>query len=347
MPPEIRNDFQDSTPCPAEQKHGLMRIAFGPVPSRRLGRSLGINNIPAKYCTYSCGYCQVGKTLNHSIVRQEFFPPQLLVEEVGKKVVKAQERGEPIDFLTFVPYGEPTLDIHLGKEIECLKSLGVRIAVITNSSLLWRRDVQDDLVGADLVSIKADTVVEREWHKLNRPHVELTLPLVMRGLREFAHRFDGELLSETMLISGVNDDAHSLDKLSDFLVEIGPRIAYLATPTRPPAENWVCPVSKPQFQIAVQILSSKLDFVETLSGYEGNSFVSIGDTANDLKAICAVHPMREDAVKRLLRKTGTDWSLVQKLISEGELVEKHFQGVRFYVSSLEGSVAKRNRFSSD
>lgn len=128
---------------------------FGPVPSRRLGRSLGVNNIPFKHCSYSCIYCQLGWTDKLTIERRKFFDRQLIFEEVRRRL---EETGE-VDYITFVPDGEPTLDVNLGSEIELLKGLG-RVAVITNSSLLFREDVRADLLKADLVSLKIDAAEE-------------------------------------------------------------------------------------------------------------------------------------------------------------------------------------------
>jgi len=124
-------------------------IAFGPVPSRRLGRSLGVNNIPPKVCTYSCVYCQVGRTIRMQVERRVFYGPEEILQAARDKVERARESGEPIDYLTFVPDGEPTLDVNLGREIELLRSLGIKIAVITNASLIWREDVREALMKAD------------------------------------------------------------------------------------------------------------------------------------------------------------------------------------------------------
>ena len=145
-------------------------IAFGPVPSRRLGRSLGINNIPPKVCTYSCAYCQLGRTIKMQVDRQPFYNPRKILMSVQDKVEKAREAGEPITYLTFVPDGEPTLDINLGREIELLKPLHLPIAVISNASLVWRPEVAAALAMADWVSLKVDTVDEQAWRRLNRPH---------------------------------------------------------------------------------------------------------------------------------------------------------------------------------
>ena len=121
-------------------------IAFGPVPSRRLGYSLGINNIPAKYCTYSCVYCQVGRTTHMTLDRQEFYPVDQILAEVGQKVTEVAQAGKKIDYLTLVPDGEPTLDLNLGKVISGLKQFEIPVAVISNASLIDQIDVQDELM---------------------------------------------------------------------------------------------------------------------------------------------------------------------------------------------------------
>ena len=107
-------------------------VAFGPVPSRRLGRSLGINNIPPKFCSYSCVYCQVGKTRDLTIARRSFYKPEEIFEQVKRKVNETIQRNEQIDYLTFVADGEPTLDMNLGNEVSLLKQIGIPIAIITN-----------------------------------------------------------------------------------------------------------------------------------------------------------------------------------------------------------------------
>ena len=129
-------------------------IVYGPVPSRRLGRSLGINNVPPKTCSYSCLYCQLGRTLRVEVEPGSFYKIPRIAEQVGTKLKRAADKGELVDYVTFVPDGEPTLDADLGREIEVLKTLGVRVAVITNGSLLWREDVRQNLRHADWVSLK-------------------------------------------------------------------------------------------------------------------------------------------------------------------------------------------------
>ncbi len=158
-------------------------IAFGPVPSRRLGRSLGINNIPPKVCSYSCAYCQVGKTMQMEVERRPFYPPGEILDEVRAKVKKSEELGQAIDYLTFVPDGEPTLDSNLGREIEMLKSLGTKIAVISNASLIWMEGVREELSKADWVSLKVDAIEETAWRKINHPHRSLKLESIAGNTR--------------------------------------------------------------------------------------------------------------------------------------------------------------------
>ena len=187
-------------------------IIFGPVPSRRLGRSLGVNNIPPKVCSYSCIYCQVGATDSMSIKRKEFYSSDQIYYEVAEKVRQLNKVGEKIDNITFVPDGEPTLDINIGNTIEKLKSFGIKIAVITNASLIWDIQVQKDLMKADWVSLKIDSVIENIWRKINRPHGLLDLQKILHGIEEFAASFRGILVTETMLVKGVNDNRESLSK---------------------------------------------------------------------------------------------------------------------------------------
>ncbi|MCK4514845.1 MAG: radical SAM protein, partial [Spirochaetaceae bacterium] len=309
-------------------------IAFGPVPSRRLGRSVGINNIPPKICTYACVYCQLGRTIKMRVEREAFYTPEEIVQSVQEKVQKAQAANEPIDYLTFVPDGEPTLDVHLGREIELLKPLGIKIAVITNSSLVSREDVRNDLQGADWVSLKVDSVKESIWRKVDRPPGVLELNAIQEGMLELAATFEGVLVTETMLVEGVNDGEESVGGITGFLSQLKPRTVYLSIPTRPPAENWVHPPDEKTINRAFQIMSERLDHVEYLIGYEGNEFAFTGDVQEDLLSITAVHPMREDAVGAFLERANSDWEVVHRLVAEDELVETEFEGWKFYLRRL-------------
>ena len=304
---------------------------FGPVPSRRLGRSLGIDTIPAKFCSYSCVYCQVGRTCNVQSVRHRFCRPEILAADVYQRVGELRASGQAVDYLTFVADGEPTLDLNLGREIEVLRPLGIKIAVITNCSLIWRPEVQAELALADWVSLKVDTVDQDVWHVLNQPHHSLRFEAILAGILTFAGNFKGDLVTETMLVRGSNDSDTDFEKLAGFLAEVKPSTAFVAVPIRPPAETWVRPPEPATLNRAMQVIGTKVNRVEYLTGYEGNAFASTGDVVADIMSITSVHPMREDAVGDLLSKTKSDWTVVQRLIEEGRLVETEYEGRKFYL----------------
>ena len=314
--------------------NSIEMTAYGPVPSRRLGQSLGINHIPPKICTYSCVYCQLGPTIRTQLERREFYSPENVSNEVKMQVNKALEGKDRIDYLTFVPDGEPTLDINLGEEIELLKSLGIKIAVISNASLMWREDVRKDLLEADWVSLKVDAVTETLWKRVNRPYRTLDQGAVLDGMKAFAEEFKGELATETMLIKGLNDRSKEAKKIADFLTDLSPEKAYVAIPTRPPAEKWVKPADEQAINMAYQIFDEKLKHVEYLIGYEGNAFAFTGNVEEDLLSITSVHPMREDGVDMLLSKAGENWETIQRLIKEQKLFETEYQGKKFYMRKL-------------
>jgi wyosine [tRNA(Phe)-imidazoG37] synthetase (radical SAM superfamily) len=307
------------------------RCWFGPVPSRRLGRSLGINNIPPKVCTYSCVYCQVGRSTEMPVERRAFRDPRSIYESVRERCEQTSREGESIDYLTFVPEGEPTLDRNLGEEITRLKTLGVPVGVITNGSLIGDAGVRDELRRADWVSLKVDAVRESAWRRINRPHRSLDLAAMLEGMREFVKGFTGTLVTETMLVEGINDDEEGLEEIAGLLRRLRPETAYLSVPTRPPAEASVRAPDEKTLNRAWQIVARKLPRVEYLIGYEGDAFATTGDAEQDLLGITAVHPMRREAVEKLLSRAAADWSVVEGLVARGDLAETAHDGHRFYV----------------
>ena len=306
-------------------------LTFGPIPSRRLGRSLGINNIPPKICSYSCIYCQIGKTSNLKVQPQPFYPPSEIFEEVQEKMRRSREKGESIDYLTFVPDGEPTLDVNLGQEIKLIKSLGIKIAVITNASLMEQEQVRENLKDADLVSLKIDSTEEGIWRRINRPHRNLRLDSILEGILEFSRTFRGKIITETMLIKNINDHSQNIERVADFLAQLKPSQAYLSLPIRPPAERWVQASSEEIVNQSYYLFKEKVDQVEYLIGYEGNAFAFTGEVEEDILSITAVHPLREEALRDFLKRANSDWSMAEKMIGEGKLVETEYEGHKFYI----------------
>lgn len=309
-------------------------IAFGPVPSRRLGRSLGVNNIVPKACTQSCVYCQLGRTTHMTVERGAFHGPQAILRDVRARLAAAADHGERTDYVTFVADGEPTLDACLGDELALLRPLGVPLAVITNASLIWREDVRRDLMAADWVSLKVDAVDPDVWRRVDRPHGALRLEEIQRGMLRFRSAYRGILTTETMLVRGLNDGQQHLEEVARFLGRLQPDCAYLAVPTRPPAEPWVRSADEAGVTRAYGIVSAQVERVECLTGYEGDAFARTGDPEEDLLRITSVHPMRRSAVEALLAGSGADWSLVERLLEDGRLVSTAHGGTAYLVRSI-------------
>jgi len=310
----------------------MNRIVFGPVPSRRLGQSLGINNIPYKNCSYSCLYCQVGITKNPSVERKAFYPPERIAAETGEILGKLKGRGEKVDFLTFVPDGEPTLDVNIGKEIRSLKDFGIKVAVITNASLLWKEDVREDLMEADLVSAKVDAVEPATWKKINRPAEELDYGVILKGIEKFCGEFGGTLLTETLLIRDINDSEEEVRGVARFISRLKPSVAFVGIPTRPPAEKWVLPPD-PEFvnRAYLIFMENGLNTELILGGGGEASFGYTGDIEGDLLNIISVHPMSGKQVEEFLKKAGGGWSSVENLLKEKKAREIEYAGQKYYL----------------
>ncbi len=305
-------------------------ITFGPIPSRRLGRSLGINNIPPKVCSYSCVYCQAGITDTLSIERRSFLSTDAVYSEVAGKLDFLRAGDEQIDYITFVPDGEPTLDVNLGSTLRRLKPLGVKLAVITNATLLWDEGVRNDLYEADWVCVKVDSVREEIWKAVDRPHGKLSLEQIKTGIRKFASGYRGILATETMLVGGMNEDVAPITETAEFIGKLRPKKAYIMVPTRPPAERSVMPAGEEAVNAAYQIFGSFMENVELLICPEGTEFSCPGRADEELLGIVAVHPMRKDAVKRFLSRSNEEWNLVDGLIAAGQLSEVVYLGETFY-----------------
>ena len=304
-------------------------ISFGPVPSRRLGNSLGINNILSqKVCSYSCIYCQVGLTRKYNVNREEFYEPDKILEEVQKHLEKLSKKP---DYLTFVANGEPTLDKNLGRSIRKLKKIGIPVAVITNASLLSDPQVQDDLCLADWVSVKVDANDETVWHKINRPFLSLGFKQHKEGLLKFSLLYKGKLVTETMLVKEINDHPDILQKNASLIREITPSVAYISVPTRPPALSFVEKPDEEVINEAYQIYTEAGLTVELLLGFEGVNTGYTGNAIEDIVNICTVHPIREDTMQELLKKDHADPVTLDILLQGNYIKKVCYNGKSFYV----------------
>jgi len=263
--------------------------------------------------------------------RSEFYDPNLIVHSVADKLKECNKKNETIDYVTFVPDGEPTLDLNLGKEIAEVKKLGVPVALITNSSLMDNASLHKELMQLDWISLKIDSLTEETWRKIDRPHKRINFTKMLQGIIRFANNFKGKLTTETMLISGYNDSDKELELISNFLEKLEPQISYISIPTRPPAEKHALPANEMTLAKAYSIFAGKIPQVEHLIGYEGNEFGCSGDAYQDILSITAVHPMRKDAVEELLQNNQADKDVINKLINEGLILATEYHGHTYYV----------------
>ena len=311
---------------------------FGPVPSRRLGRSLGINHIPPKICSYACRYCQLGNAITMSIERNRFFEPSAIREEVARKLEELSVAKAHVDYMAFVPDGEPTLDARLGETAELLKFFGIPLAIISNASLVSLPSVREDLAIFDWVSLKVDAVRRDVWRALDRPHRDLSLEKILQGVTAFAESYRGHLETETMLVAGINDQEDHLEEMASFLEPLEPAVCRLSSPTRPPACSDVTCVDEKGLAAATSIfLAHHLD-VRILNAYEGNDFTRTGDLREALLSILSVHPMKEIAVAGFLedqeKSSGDGKELLSTLLQEEEIITTLWRGERFYARNL-------------
>jgi wyosine [tRNA(Phe)-imidazoG37] synthetase (radical SAM superfamily) len=214
---------------------------FGPVPSRRLGFSLGIDLVPYKICSYDCIYCQLGRTTEKTLARKEYIPLETILEEVGEKL--KEDIG--VDYITLSGSGEPTLYSRLSELIAGLKKLSKKpVAVLTNGSLLWDRKVQQDIMEADLVIPSVDAGDESLFQYVNRPHPGLSFEKVSQGIADFRQHYKGRMWIEVLLLNGVTSINSEVSKIAALIRNIHPHKIQLNTAVRPPAENFAEPLPR-------------------------------------------------------------------------------------------------------
>ncbi len=234
-----------------------MNHVFGPVPSRRLGYSLGVDIIPPKYCTYDCIYCQIGRTTDKGIQRKSFYDAGSIADEVARKVASAR-----VDMITFSGSGEPTLNADLGAMIRRVKErVDTPVAVITNGSLLYDRDVRADLAEADVVLPSLDAVTDQVFQRINRPHPSLDIRRIIEGLREFRAECSKPVWLEIMLIRNINDDPEELKKMAQIVSSLGVDRIQLNTVTRPPSEESVCRLEEGDLQAICKLFGPRCEVI--------------------------------------------------------------------------------------
>jgi wyosine [tRNA(Phe)-imidazoG37] synthetase (radical SAM superfamily) len=227
-----------------------MKYLFGPVPSRRLGISLGVDLVPHKVCSLNCVYCEVGKTTNLTIERREYVPIEGVIEELNNYLSQNPE----LDFITFSGQGEPTLNSGLEKVINFIKSNYPRykVALITNGTLFWDKNVRNEVQKADVLLPSLDAVNKMTFLKLNRPNKNLQIDQIIEGLIRLRKEFKGKIYLEIFFVPGLNDTESELNLLKSTIQKIKPDIIQLNTLDRPGTENWVKPLPRERLEQIVK-----------------------------------------------------------------------------------------------
>jgi wyosine [tRNA(Phe)-imidazoG37] synthetase (radical SAM superfamily) len=245
--------------------HNISSV-FGPVPSRRLGRSLGIDVIPPKTCSYDCVYCESGPTTHLTVKRQAFIEPERVLQDL---LAYFQEHPGGADVLTFSSAGEPTLYEPLGELIREIKRQfrSLPLVVLTNGSLLWDTAVRQALLAADRVVPSLDAVTETVFQNLNRPHPSLDLAVILEGLKAFRQDYRGQFHLEIMLVSGFNNQPEELSKMRPLIDCLHPDQVELNTVVRPPAEPGCRGLSSLEMEAVRQLFPA--DTTEIIGRFKG------------------------------------------------------------------------------
>lgn len=281
-----------------------MKYLYGPVLSRRLGLSLGVNLVPRKVCTYNCIYCQLGRTTFRTLQRQQYLP----IEEILREAEEALRLHQGLDFVSVSGSGEPTLNSRIGELIRGLKDISpYPVAVITNGSLLFMDEVKEALLPADVVLPSLDAVNPAVFETINRPHPDLDIARITEGIRDFRRSFRGKLWLEVLFCRGINDNRDDILALKRAIDEIEPDLVHLNTVLRPGAEDYAYPVSEEKLRAIARQLGPK---AVTLA------------TRHEKRVISPLGPLKERVLKSLEVRPQTLEDLSHGLgIGEGELVQ--------------------------
>ena len=319
---------QGETACESQPRTS-MKYVFGPVPSRRLGQSLGIDTIPLKTCNWNCVYCQLGRTVPLTNERREYYPRQAILAEVSRAA--EAHRPDEIDWFTFVGSGEPTLHSGLGWLLLQVKELCKKpVAVITNGALLYLPEVRVELAAADAVLPSLDAGEPGLYRGLNRPHPECTFERLVHGLSDFRRMYMGKLWVEVMLVRGLNDDEQALKGIAAVLEKIRPDAVHINVPTRPPVETWVQPPDEEGLMRATAILGDIAEVVRPAEGaFDLSGYASVTDA---VVAIITRHPMRQEELEQALAQwaPGQVSQALAELEASGQAQVVGRYGVRFW-----------------
>jgi wyosine [tRNA(Phe)-imidazoG37] synthetase (radical SAM superfamily) len=303
-----------------------MSHIFGPVPSRRLGFSLGIDAVPFKVCTLNCVYCQVGRTSVKTLERKQWIAPQAILDELRNILAKEEQ----IDFITFSGSGEPTLNSALGEMIESIKDMTpTPVAVLTNGTLFYLPEVRRDVLDANVIVPSLDAVSPEVFEKLNRPHPDLTVENMLRGLKLLRKEFRGQLWLEVMIVKNINDSMDELKKIAAAIEDINPDKIQINSVFRPAAERSIEPAFTETLELAKVLFGEKAEIIEEFRSDRHNAIVA------DIKgSIIQLIKRRPCSAGDISKSLGIHESVLaahlEILLQEQRIREVIHQGIKFY-----------------
>ena len=303
------------------------RHLYGPVPSRRLGGSLGIDLVPHKICTYDCIYCQIGKTTKKTLTRKEYVPVKEITEEVERFL---KEGAASIDYLSLTGSGEPTLHSQIRSVIEGIKAItSIPVAVITNGSLLYEEEVRQDLLRADLVLPSLDAVSPEVFRKINRPRKGFSVDKVIEGLVEFRNVYKGQIWLEILFCKDVNDDKEELFGMRKAIDRIRPDRIHLNTVVRPPSEKWAIPLNQKEMEEMRVFFGEKASIISEFDRHP--PAVAERDIKEEILKILKRRPLSiADLSKGMGIREDEIEKYIQPLVSEGRIRARMFGDSIYY-----------------
>ena len=302
-----------------------MKYIYGPVPSRRLGFSLGVDIVPYKTCTLDCIYCQIGRTTCKSIGRKSYISKDHILREIEGTLHSIHN----IDFITFSGSGEPTLNSDIGELIKKIKAVtSIPVAVLTNGTLLFMEDVRKDLLEADVVLPSLDAASQEMFEKINRPHPVLHADSIINGLERFRELYKGRIWMEVMLIKNYNDNAEELLRIKNAISEIQPDRIYLNSVIRPPSEIYAKPLSSDEMMTVKNYFDNHCEVIAEFHGQR------VGEAQNVEDSIIEMAKRRPVTIVDIANVLGISESNAKKWVNglkkAGRLKEKQYQEKKYY-----------------
>ncbi len=314
------------------KQQSTFKYIFGPVPSRRLGRSLGVDLVPHKTCTLNCVYCECGKTTHLTLQRDEFVPATELKNELSTFL----SNNPKLDFITFSGAGEPSLNSSIGEIIRFIatKYPQYKVALLTNGTLLYQPAVREQLLEADLVIASLDAASKEGFHRVNRPHPKLNLSEIIDGLVSFKQQFNNTFWIEIFILPDVNDSSNELKQLKNALAAINPDKIQLNTLDRPGTESWVKPADASELaDIAEYLFHAEIVKYNRPHGSDRNNQIRMKDITQSLLSTIKRRPCTAQDISQVL---GLNLRVVNKhlltLVEKGQIGKYNMERGIFYAA---------------